>query len=117
MAQRTEHTPGPWEFADDWKQLDFEVFATCDRTVRLAQVLSPRLPDREIGRANARLIAAAPKMFEALNRMLVSFAGQDEELCMECGEKSGTGEGCDTCYVIGEAIKAVQLARARDGES
>ena len=61
--------------------------------------------------ANANLIAAAPELFEALNRTLIYFAGQDEELCIECGEKTGTGEGCGTCYVITEASAAILKAR------
>ena len=62
--------------------------------------------------ALAPMREALQAMTDAMNRMLVSFAGKDEELCMECGEKQGSGEGCDTCYVIGESVKA--LARAAE---
>ncbi len=50
----------------------------------------------------------ARRMEEALNRMLVSFAGNDEELCMECGEKIGSTPSCESCYVIGEARAALE---------
>jgi hypothetical protein len=49
----------------------------------------------------------AQELFEALNRMLVAFAGEDEELCMECGEEIGTCSSCDTCFVISKAVSAV----------
>ena len=68
--------------------------------------------------ANARLIAGmaaererARRMEEALNRMLVHYAGQDEELCMECGEKIGSSASCDSCYVLSEARAALEGER------
>ena len=46
---------------------------------------------------------------EALSRMLISFVGQDEEFCMECGEKQGSGQSCETCYVIGLSMAALSI--------
>lgn len=94
-----QFTPGPWTLEHD-ADGDFAIFA---RT-RLIAITDK---DNEGDHANARLIAASPALFEALNRMLVSFAG-DEELCMECGAGIGQSSDCDSCYVIGEAIKAVE---------
>jgi hypothetical protein len=67
-AEMVEHTPGPWSFDQDWHRIP-TIFAaegrtmvatiekgTCGRDARPGA-------DRE---ANARLIAAAPDMLEAL---------------------------------------------------
>lgn len=62
------------------------------------------------------LRASETAMREALNRMLVAFVGNDDELCMECGEKQGTGSTCETCYVIGKAVEALAAAQANTKE-
>jgi hypothetical protein len=132
-----KHTPGPWTFEKRasgglgsvhyavktaYKTPDapwsprFIVWA-CGS---LGETLPNRFPDDyrddPFIEADVRLISAAPALLEALNRMLVSFAGKDEELCMECGEKQGTGESCDTCYVVGKAVEAVRMATFGNAE-
>lgn len=53
MAQ---HTPGPWQIVDRWKIVGDDMV--------LANMSGPRQG------ANARLIAAAPKMLEALQAVM-----------------------------------------------
>lgn len=102
-----KHTPGPWR----WKWLG-----------SASRLLGPNeewihsdgsaggeySPDIDVDGPNARLIAASPDLLEALERMLVSFSG---DLCIECGEVSGKGKGCDSCYVLGEAEAAIRKAK------
>jgi hypothetical protein len=54
-----------------------------------------------------RAEAREKELREALNRMLVSFAPEDE-LCMECGEKYSLENGdCESCYVISKTREAL----------
>jgi len=126
-----KHTPGPWEF----EKRDCLSMGSVHYAVKtshkvpetpwsprfivwacgsLGETMHNRKPDDYRDdpaiEADVRLISAAPDLLEALHRMLVSFSGKDEELCMECGEKAGTGETCDTCYVIGKAMQAIEKA-------
>jgi hypothetical protein len=96
-------TPGPYH-SDHDTDGDFAIYGVDEHLIAITN------GDGDEDAANAKLLAASWEMGQALNRMLVTFAGNDGESCMECGEKQGTGEGCDTCYVIGEAIKALQKA-------
>ena len=100
----TKHTPGPWEVAGITViQAVAPHDDICDCFDKLRQTVSIGVAEAF---ANACLIATAPELLEALNRMLSHFSG-DEEVCIECG---GQNEGCDTCYVIGKAREAVQKA-------
>jgi hypothetical protein len=57
------HTPGPWEIADEKADVDIVAYDhVTEREVRLASMVlkSPRVE------ANARLMAAAPDMYQAL---------------------------------------------------
>ena len=56
-----KHTPGPWEF-DGYDVVRTQTLAPF--TVAVVNLTSPQ--GNEIERANARLIAAAPDMLEAL---------------------------------------------------
>jgi hypothetical protein len=116
---KPKYTPGPWE-ARLIKEGHLDIYPVgCSHDRVPIAVLDHSRDGHEPTRvvttpADARLIAAAPDLLEALHRMLVSFAGQDEELCMECGEKQGTGPTCYTCYVIGKAVAAVQKAEGEE---
>lgn len=65
--------------------------------------------------ANARLIAAAPDLYAALNRLLVHWIGVQDDLCPECCKVIGTKSGCDTCYVVSMATAALARARGQQG--
>jgi hypothetical protein len=123
-----KHTPGPWEFEKrdclSMGSVHYSV-KTSYRTPEtpwsprfivwacgsLGETIRGRIPDDyrddPFIEADVRLISAAPDLLEALARMLDSFTSKDDELCVECGHKAGTGEGCDTCYVIGKAHEAI----------
>ena len=61
---KTQHTPGPWSVDSDRAHNNLVV--TCDDTGNaVAEVLSEQGDDPE-AKANARLIAAAPTMFDLL---------------------------------------------------
>lgn len=131
-----KHTPGPWTF----EKRDSRSMGSIHYAVKTAYKdqdapWSPRfivwacgslgesLPNRKPDdyrddpgiEADMRLISAAPDLLEALHRMLVSFAGS-EELCMECGEKIGANNACDSCYVIGKAIAAIEKVEGKPVE-
>ena len=71
----TKHTPGPW-FRDDRSGLECDVRAASGRKVALCWGLASnnaRNYDKKYKAecdANARLIAAAPEMLEALEKLL-----------------------------------------------
>jgi len=69
---KTQHTPGPWEI-DGFYQGAFEVIAPKASVTRGRLVICSRgqheLREREF-QANARLIAAAPDLLEALKEFV-----------------------------------------------
>lgn len=85
-----QHTPGPWTtYADDNTLIGP---AVSDGKAMIADAIGPlpahpqswRRPIAEV-QANARLIAAAPELLEALRAVLVKLEGQHPDL-MECAE-------------------------------
>jgi hypothetical protein len=64
-----KHTPGPWEPIHGCKNEGFEVYGPPhkDRSGSV-QYLVAKLPYDSHAKANARLIAAAPGLLEALDR-------------------------------------------------
>lgn len=70
----TKHTPGPWTMEDknfivaDEKVMITEVYDRANYVPRNGYVI----PDEETAEANARLISAAPKMLEALQKITQS---------------------------------------------
>ena len=76
----SKHTPGPWSFEDQ----ESATFVRNSDGLRIADThsYSPRLvrehenaPDAAVRLANARLIAAAPDLLEALNALHEAFLG------------------------------------------
>lgn len=75
--KKTKHTPGPWTKSRDFK-LDPDKFGLgvqqrvsvieADPNFKIADVFDTAFPD--MNEANARLIAAAPEMLEALEEAL-----------------------------------------------
>jgi len=67
----TKHTPGPWGMGQTGESSDFEINAG---NKQVAVVRDGRhvldMKSNEESTANARLIAAAPELLAALNRMM-----------------------------------------------
>lgn len=61
----TKHTPGPWVI--DWNVSRLDIFGA-DETTLVASLRRSSLSQAidEAARSNARLIAAAPEMYEAI---------------------------------------------------
>ena len=81
----TKHTPGPWILDEESIDLlDFElethrIWINADG-MHIGYVDGPRTEERK---ANARLIAAAPDLLEALKEIVKSLADQDDEGMIE----------------------------------
>lgn len=70
MSAAAKHTPGPWEIVQECtNSLDIIAEETCVCSINTEEDL---LPDDCEERANARLIAAAPELLEALTYILMS---------------------------------------------
>ncbi len=74
-ATMSKHTPGPWTI--DWNVSRLDIFsadaATLVATLRRS-ALSPGIDDA--AKANARLIAAAPELLEALQAVQAFITGE-----------------------------------------
>jgi len=71
---KTKHTPGPWEVRQKdmvWSASTGRLIADCEKTPYLKR---PAPPDSEDA-SNARLIAAAPELLEALENARNVLAG------------------------------------------
>ena len=116
----TKHTPGPWE-ADNapdssWRVLDGDGYVIVQSVwASTAARHSGTLPERI--RANAYLMAAAPKMYAALDsifrRALVSDAL--ESVCRKRATKAELRRDIDAIKEL--AAAAVDEARPRDREA
>lgn len=76
----TKHTPGPWEFLPGRDPHD-NVFTVGRPHRRIASVFAAEETDNE-NAANARLIAAAPKMLAALKWVADSASREGDEFGM-----------------------------------
>jgi hypothetical protein len=78
-----QHTPGPWSVTDNsWETST--VYGPDGETIAECQINSIATEDTQyefeaIKEANARLIAAAPELLEALEAMASAFVGHDGE--------------------------------------
>jgi hypothetical protein len=122
-------TPGPWEidandFGDITRRFIWNAeFApghqdcpTRDTDYCIATV-QPR-GSVEVLEANARLIAAAPQLLEALTEMREAF-GNEPDACGECDSGSGAtgrdvdGNPCQCCDPLRRALAAADAAIAK----
>jgi hypothetical protein len=110
MGNETKHTPGPWK----WRYVPSSETGTGHLAMLLETVVEPaRLNDPCVlavredwqgwlmttneGRANARLIAAAPQLLEACELLMKGAP-------MQQGERNG--------YIMGALSTAIDAARA-----
>ena len=78
-----KHTRGPWKFSDDSAYFKTNPFSVYVQGLGVHKTTVANIPSRKTipedeARANARLIAAAPKLLEALQAMLACV--YDEEI-------------------------------------
>jgi hypothetical protein len=73
---KTEHTPGPWKVSNDFSGVLIEV--ENGNTVAKVNALKDEYE------ANARLIAAAPKLLSTLNSLMMSMSAHPD--CTEGSE-------------------------------
>jgi len=103
MNKNTQHTPGPWELSNDHKPSPY-VIRQVGRFGGLASVkfhgFNKTERAREEQTANARLIAAAPDLLNALRSILDSFV---------TGEHYETKNPYSRPYVQ-DALKAIAKA-------
>jgi len=116
MADTTGHTPGPWTIDHERIGPPGEPVALlCDSHAPESGTVVewPRfgeVVDDSENEANARLIASAPDLLEALENLL----GQLENVsdyCQTCSEYWSTGDGGDLLHQPGCATDAAYEAR------
>ncbi len=85
-----EHTPGPWRSTGFEYEPEAGWFVREARDSRYLAIASVRCTYRETEEieANARLIAAAPELLEALERALIFIGNTEDEFGdnLECGD-------------------------------
>ena len=68
-----KHTPGPWKLIDD--DMDYIAITDAEQEFGVCRLELDAHIDRETMKADARLIVAAPEMFEALKVLETRPAG------------------------------------------
>lgn len=87
QMSKTTHTSGPWKAMESPSRGAY-IHAGGNARIRLAEL--PRSPD--VG-ANARLIAAAPEMLEALRAAARILIGRDSPLAIQVRAAIAKAEG------------------------
>ena len=100
----SEHTPGPWQQGVEGNNRVYGPDCAGDDSGLIAVVFK--------GRANARLIAAAPELLHALIGLLETYGKPDERICC-----SGFECGCQGATVWQEAehYARAAIAKAENG--
>jgi hypothetical protein len=79
MSTETKWTPGPWQVTQCRNGLPhvnvFRVSGPADGTAPCTILVETKYETMGANRANACLIAAAPEMYEALERFLLAYDG------------------------------------------
>jgi len=104
MTTTTQHTPGPWKVVLDSDQIEGENIEVHDQFGRAAIIMG-EFNDEET-QANARLIAAALELLEAL-KILYSRAGHANECKLDVTKH----QSC-TCH-MDQARAAIAKAEGR----
>lgn len=94
----SKHTPRPW----DNKQVD--IWGADRVGLRLGFLNTSNEQSRKEGLANARLIAAAPELLDALTRMLKQFPA-DSDLYAAGWDSSAINEACDAYDAARAAVR------------
>ena len=79
-AQTTQHTPGPWKFhLGRGASPRFHIQTSAGYQIASTPEVGSYAPESEQRDANARLIAAAPELLEALQTICESFKCHHED--------------------------------------
>ena len=70
----TKHTPGPWSFDGHGINTGGARLATINKTAQISTGKAWRAIEQPESDANAKLMAAAPELLEALNGLIMSAA-------------------------------------------
>ncbi len=114
MADEPKWTPGPWAVCGDGKRVKPEpldlFFAPIAETHQAIRWVDGNWQHQGGAEANAKLIAAAPDLYAALDDLLASYAEPDQQIC--CG---GHGCGCRGASVrdLAEHHARAAIAKAR----
>lgn len=103
-ANQATHTPGPWEVVDEYDVFTIRQAGTNKEIAAIwcGDESPPEHAAAAEGRANARLVAAAPELLEALRGML------DDYRTDSC-----TFPECYSCLMSEAALKRTRAAIAR----
>lgn len=117
---KTQHTPGPWKLKKSWVEVggEFSTFAvTQDNGDRQGLYIASVQRDINGGEANARLIAAAPALLEALLELTAHVKSCEATWLADGGERDTKMHGLAVCLNnrAGDLIKAA-IAQATGGE-
>lgn len=88
VGHTSSHTPGPWSVDDDDRprmEWNRHIYGPNGLAICFMAHSNGRNPKRDA--ANARLIAAAPALLEALQAIVKSLSDQDEEGLIEHAEQ------------------------------
>jgi hypothetical protein len=96
----SRHTPGPWDTTTRQGSWDWVVYQKADPNIEICQMFHDGTDLNEMGEANARLIAAAPDLLEALIDCSEALALARDKLGM-CGEGDGKDRKADAEDTIG----------------
>lgn len=102
----SSHTPGPWKVKHGYNVL------AESRTVATCGGYTSNLPEdnsHEVNIANAKLIAAAPELLNALESFVWLHDSTDRRLCEDAGvEPNANGCDCDLCLRAKPIIAAAK---------
>ena len=108
MTGPLKHTPGPWHLSNHAANGEDSITVSRSRDLgghSVVLVESSRRADVLL--ADARLIAAAPELLEALEALIV--------IVRQYADQSATQDGLTNCRIIGKANAALHKARGDIG--
>lgn len=104
----TEHTPGPWAATTRQGSWDRVVFQASNPNTEICQMFHDGTDENLTGEANARLIAAAPDLLEALEAHRAWSYAEEHNL--------GTFEAKSVLCAHANSLTLAALAKARGEE-
>ncbi|NBW21417.1 MAG: hypothetical protein EBR82_77010 [Caulobacteraceae bacterium] len=96
--KNTKHTPGPWTIEDHKYESGLKIWVRA-KTDSIVAIL-PSNPRAQF-RKNARLIAAAPDLLEALEKLVEAYTADLRRL----------GEDAENCRDIYKALDVIRKAK------